>query len=339
MWNNGMAAVGCALAGLAMLTLAGCSGSGTASEPGVDNRQVQNRGADKDNWWNSLPRPEWAAYEKIEQAQDWFEVYRIADDIYAIYEPGQFEEVISFLIVGSDRALLFDTGLGIGDMRQVVSGLTDRDIVVLNSHTHYDHIGGNYQFDTIYGRDTPYTRERTRGSAPDAVAGFLKEGWVWKALPPGFDPATFRSRPFDIDRVVGEGDIIDIGGRRLEILETPGHAPDSICLLDRDNRILFTGDTFYLAPLYTHLEGSDFDAYAASARRLAGLADAIDSALTSHNVPEVDGRYMTALGDAFSAIESGASDDVTVADGYLEYHFDGFSVIVRDSGLPRPATD
>jgi hypothetical protein len=118
------------------------------------NEQVRNRGAGKDHWWNQLPRPEWSAFERIDQDQDWFEVYRIADGVFAIYEPGQFEEVISFLITGEDRALLFDTGLGIGDMKRVVEQLTDLPIVVLNSHTHYDHIGGNYQFDTIFGRDT-----------------------------------------------------------------------------------------------------------------------------------------------------------------------------------------
>ncbi|MDX1482095.1 MAG: MBL fold metallo-hydrolase, partial [Woeseiaceae bacterium] len=134
----------------------------------------------------------------------------------------------------------------------------------------------------------------------------------------------------EIDEYVAEGDVIDLGDRRLEILETPGHAPDSICLLDRENRLLFTGDTFYLAPLYTHIEGSDFDAYAKSAARLAALANDIDSAMTSHNVPVVDGSYMTALGDAFAAIVSGRADEVTIADGYREYFFDGFSVIVRD---------
>ncbi|MEM9403871.1 MAG: MBL fold metallo-hydrolase [Pseudomonadota bacterium] len=313
------------------VVLSGCESDQAAVTDVSDNAQVQGRGADRDNWWDKLPRPEWSAFEKLDTGQDWFEVYAIADDIYALYEPGQFEEVMSFLIVGTERALLFDTGLGIGDIRSVVTNLTDRDIVVLNSHTHYDHIGGNHQFDTIYGRDTPYTRARSVGSDTAAVAGFLREGWVWKELPPGFDPATYRSRPFEIDRIVGEGDVIDIGGRQLEILETPGHAPDSICLLDRANRLLFTGDTFYLAPLYTHLEGSDFDAYSASAARLAELADQIDAALTSHNVPVVDARYMTALGDAFASIEAGTANDVRISDGYREYGFDGFSVIVRDT--------
>lgn len=295
----------------------------------LDNEQVTGRGADKDNWWDKLPRPEWSAFERVEQAQDWFEVYLIADDVYAIYEPGQFEEVISFLIIGDDNALLFDTGLGIGDMRQVVDELTNLDIIVLNSHTHFDHIGGNYQFDTIYGRDTDFTRNRSLGSPAEDLADFLQDGWVWKPLPEAFVAEEYRSRPFSISRIVGEGDIIDIGGRSLEILITPGHAPDSICLIDRENRLLFTGDTFYLAPLYTHLAGSNFDDYAQSAARLAGLADSIDSALTSHNVPVVDSSYMTALGDAFASIKANTANDFTISDGYREYHFDGFSIIVK----------
>ena len=317
---------------LLMMVLAACGGGdrpAAGATEVVDNEQVQNRGANKDNWWDSLPRPEWSAYRKIEQSEEWFEVYLVDDDIYAIYEPGQFEEVMSFLIIGEDFALMFDTGLGIGNIRKVVDQLTDLDVVVLNSHTHYDHIGGNHLFDTIYGTELEYTKTRAMGSPPEAVADFLREGWVWKDLPPGFSAEDFRSHAFDIDRYVYEGDEIDIGGRILEVLFTPGHAPDSICLLDRENRLLFTGDTFYLAPLYTHLPGSSFEDYARTAERLAGLAGDIDRAFTQHNVPVVDASYMTALGQAFADIESGAATDVTISDGHREYHFDRFSVIVK----------
>ena len=300
-----------------------------ALERTANNAQVQGRGADKDQWWHMLPRPEWAAFGRVRQDQDWFEVYRVDDDVYAIYEPGQFEEVISFLIVGDARALLFDTGLGIGDMRRVVRQLTDREVIVLNSHTHYDHIGGNHQFERIYARDTDYTRARARGSEPAAVAGFLQPGWVWKPLPAGFDRAAYRSRPFSIERSVDDGDVIDLGGRRLEVLSTPGHAPDAICLLDRERRLLFTGDTFYLASLYAHLEGSDFDTYAASAARLGALATEVDAVLTSHNVPRADPRYLGGLAAAFDAIRAGTATDYIVSDGLREYIFQDFSIIVE----------
>lgn len=312
-----------------LLMLAACGGADDAG----DNPQVTNRGADRDHWWDELPRPAWQAFEKIPQPQDWFEVYRVSDGVFAIYEPGQFEEVISFLITGEERALLFDTGLGIGDMHRVVDGLTDLDVVVLNSHTHYDHIGGNHQFETVYAADTPFTRNRAKGSSTAAVADFLKEGWVWKPLPEGFSKSEFRSRAFDIDETVADGDVIDLGGRRLTVLLTPGHAPDALCLLDRDNGILFTGDTFYLAPLYTHLEGSDFDAYADSAARLAALSDEYEHAYTAHNVPRVAGRYIVAMDRAFRAIIDATAGDYTKTDGNRQYFFDDFSVIVDPAAL------
>ncbi len=82
--------------------------------------------------------------------------------------------------------------------------------------------------------------------------------------------------------------------------------------------------------MYTHLPGSSFEAYTSTAARLAELAPVIDTAITSHNVPVVDSSYMTALGRAFADIEAGRAEEVTISDGYREFHFDGFSVIVAD---------
>ena len=94
----------------------------------------------------------------------WFEVYQVAPAVFAIYEPHQAEETIGYLIVGHQRALLFDTGMGIGDVKSVTAQLTHLPIVVLNSHTHDDHVGGNWQFDTVYGMDTDFTRKSAQGS-------------------------------------------------------------------------------------------------------------------------------------------------------------------------------
>ena len=112
---------------MAMATLS-CSNKKDNNASSV--QQIQNRGEGKNNWWDSLPRPAWSQFEKIDQDQDWFEVYLVQPGIYAIYEPGQFDEVISYLITGSEKALLFDTGLGIGDIKKVVEKLTDLEIFV-----------------------------------------------------------------------------------------------------------------------------------------------------------------------------------------------------------------
>lgn len=322
----GLVLVGALLAAAA-LHAAPATTADAAAEQGVDDR-----GADTERWWDALPRPAWSAFERIAPELVWFEVYRLRPDLYAIYEPGQFEEVISYLILGRDRALLFDTGLGIGDITAAVRAVTELPVWVLNSHSHYDHIGGNHAFERIYGLDLPYTRERTQGLAHDEVAEAVSPGWIWKPTPAGFDPASYRIRPYAIDRVVTEGFTLDLGGRTLEVLLTPGHAPDSLCLLDRANRLLFTGDTFYPAPLYTHIPGADFAAYRRSARRLAELAPLVDHLLPGHNVPWVESVYLGRMADAFDAVAADAAPYDRAGD-LRQYRFDGFSILV-----PEPAS-
>jgi len=109
-----------------------------ASDSGIDNR-----GSGTAEWWDKMPRAEWSRFDRLDDGTGWFEIYRITPRVIALYEPGQFEEVISFLILGDERALLFDSGLGIGDIASEVRSLTDLDVVLLNSHSHYDHVGGN----------------------------------------------------------------------------------------------------------------------------------------------------------------------------------------------------
>src|SRR5271170_3520586 len=87
------------------------------------------------DWCKALPRPEYKSLERVLPNDPWFEVYKVAPGVFAIYEPHQAEEVISYLIVGTKQALLFDTGMGIGNLQSLVSRLTSRPIVVLNSHT------------------------------------------------------------------------------------------------------------------------------------------------------------------------------------------------------------
>lgn len=286
---------------------------------------VEGRGAETANWWDKLPRAEWAAYERVLKEEAWYEIYRVFPDVYAIYEPGQFEEVISFLIVGEDRALLFDTGLGLTPIAPTISKLTDKPVSVLNSHSHYDHIGGNHEFEDIAGVNVPYALARQAGAPNNVVREFVSGDWLPEA-PPDFNADEYKIEPYEIDGFVRDGIAIDLGSVRLEVLHTPGHSPDSICLLDRANRRLYTGDTFYLAPLYAHLEGSDFDQYATTANRLAALTPNVDHVMTSHNVPVANVKYLQAMADGFAAIQDKSALGVET-DGAYEYAFDGFSII------------
>ena len=181
-------------------------------------------------WCKPLPRPEYKSLERVATSDPWFEVYKVAPDTFAIYEPHQAEEVISYLILGKEKALLFDTGMGISDIRKLVSGLTALPVIVLNSHTHNDHVGGNWQFDTIYSMDTDFSRQNAKGSTADAQDE-LAPGQICGELPKDFDAKSYRTKPWTITKYVHDGDKLDLGHRTLEIISTPGHTPDAICLL------------------------------------------------------------------------------------------------------------
>ena len=287
-----------------------------------------NDAAPTQSWCDHLPRPEYRDLERVDVQEDWFEVYRVADGVYAIYEPFQFQEVISYLIAGSEGALLFDTGMGIGRIGAVARELVNVPIRVLNSHTHYDHVGGNAEFDDILALDTPYTRRSARGTANEEVRGQVVPGALCRELPRGVDPAAYRIRPFEIGEVIGDGHTIDLGDRRLEVLTIPGHTPDSVMLLDRDNGLLWTGDTFYRGPIWLISEETDLDAYGASLQRMADLVPNLRLVLPGHNIPVAEPSQLPALQAAFEAVRDGSREPDEVDGGSLLFEFDGFSFLI-----------
>jgi glyoxylase-like metal-dependent hydrolase (beta-lactamase superfamily II) len=283
--------------------------------------------AQQPEWCKKLPRSAYSRLERIPDPDAWFEVYRIRPGVFAIYEPHQLEEVISYLIVGSDRALLFDTGMGISDIQDVVQRLSKLPISVLNSHTHNDHVGDNWRFSDIYGMDTNFTRANARGSKADAQAE-LAPGEICGALPAGFDAKAYATKPFHIAHWLHDGDVIDLGGRTLKVIATPGHTPDAIALLDAKNGLLFTGDSFYLGPIYLYRPETDLDAYVASMQKLAALTPHLQLLLPSHNVPVADPRYLPKVVMAIEQVRRGGVKPIAT-DGKHEYVFQDFSFLMQ----------
>lgn len=279
--------------------------------------------AEKPEWCRNLPRPEYANLERIKIADPWFEVYRIRPDVFAIYEPHQYEEVISYLVVGSKKALLFDTGMGISNIRKVVEGLTSLPVIVLNSHTHNDHVGDNWRFKDVYGMDTNFTRTNAKGSTEDAQAE-LAPDQICGQLPPGFDAKQYSTKPFHISHWLHDGDKIELGGRTLQVIATPGHTPDSISLLDEKNGLLFTGDTFYPGPIFLYRPETDLDAYTASVKKLAALVPRLQLLLPAHNVPVAEPSWLPKVVEAIEQVRSGKLKGV-YQNGSWMYSFKGFS--------------
>lgn len=279
-------------------------------------------------WCKPLPRPEYRTLLRMPINDPWFEVYRVAPETYAIYEPHQAEETISYLIVGTKQALLFDTGMGIGNIQKVTSQLTKKFIVVLNSHTHNDHVGGNSEFTFIYGMDTDFTRKNARGSRADAQAEIASDE-ICGHLPPGFNPKTYITKPWKISRFVPDGFTVNLGGgRKLEIIATPGHTPDAIALLDRANGLLFTGDTYYPAPIWLYRPETDMDAYVASAKKLAALAPQVKLVLGAHNVPVAQPDVLPKLVAAIEAVRSGKGEVKAAGSGKAMHTFQDFKFLL-----------
>jgi glyoxylase-like metal-dependent hydrolase (beta-lactamase superfamily II) len=288
-----------------------------------------------EGWWSALPRASWSQFEKVTTAETWFEVYKLPGDVYALYEPGQFQEVISFLILGTDKALLWDTGMGIGNIRACVEELTDLPITVLNSHSHMDHVSGNALFDEILAYNLDSTLEKlTQGRTHEQNARQLAGDSVWMPLPEAFDPENYATAGKAPTGTAADGEVLDLGGRSLEVIHTPGHAADAIMLIDAGNKIIFTGDTYYPAPLYAFSSDSNFDEYLASMKKvvekIAPLG--LEWIYASHNEVVQGTEVLGQVVDAMSQIASGEKTDYVVdEDGLRLYTFEtGVRVITRD---------
>ena len=279
------------------------------------------------DWCRQIPRPEYRVLARVHRSEPWFEIYRVAPGVFAIYEPHQFEEVISYLILGEKRALLFDTGMGIGDIKHVVESITPLPVAVMNSHTHNDHVGGNWQFSEIYGMDTEFTRTNARGSRDDAQAEVTRDALCGQ-WPAGFNPRAYVTRPWHVARWMHDGDTMDLGGRVLEVIATPGHTPDAVCLIDRKNGILFTGDTYYPAPIWLYRPETDLDAYAHSVERIAVLAPKLHVLFTAHNIPVAEPSQLPRLAKAFKKVRAGKVQPVTAGEGKVHYDVDGFEFLM-----------
>lgn len=230
----------------------------------------------------------------------------VAQDVHAILEPHHFEQVISYLILGEEAAVLLDTGMGVGNVRALVEEMTDKPITVVNSHYHWDHIGDNHRFGhiAIHAVEAHLLEQEP---PEELLREAMRPMSFWGPAPADFDPASYCILPSKAERILEEGDVLKLGGRRLRVLHTPGHSPGSICLLGEEEGLLFTGDTVYEGPLYAHFEDSDLLAYHDTMKRLAHLAPHLRLVLPAHNRTPLEPEILMEMAEGLSRIVAGGA--------------------------------
>lgn len=233
----------------------------------------------------------------------WFTISKIDADTYAISEPGHWERCISYLALGTRSAALIDTGLGIGNIRRLTDSLTELPVKVLTTHVHWDHIGGHGLYDEIYVHEAEkaWLVEGVPLPLSQIRSDLIREP-LTKPIPPQFAPDSYTPFTGQPTGLLQDGDVIDLGGRQLLALHTPGHSPGHLCFLDTARGYLFTGDLLYQGTLYAFYPSTDPVAYAASIARLAELPG-IKKLLPAHNDLDIPVDLLAQANRAFKRLQ------------------------------------
>mgnify|MGYP001817320166 CR=1 FL=1 len=235
---------------------------------------------------------------EVETSSDWYRVTALSSNTYILEEPSSSQGNVSYLLVGEDGAILFDTGSGENEIvdglkiRNIIEELTDLPVTLLLSHFHFDHVLNVAEFDAVAFPDLPFLRERV------SVDGRL----------------TLRTD----DLFVGEGPIpievgewlpldkeIDLGNRTIRLVNIPGHTRESVAIIDDSNREAFLGDFLYNGTLFL-FSNEDLIPYGESARLLSSLLGPEYRLFGAHGDPEIPNEKLQNLQDLLAGIQDGS---------------------------------
>jgi glyoxylase-like metal-dependent hydrolase (beta-lactamase superfamily II) len=218
-------------------------------------------------------------------ADQWWMATQAGDDVTRLVEPRVNPVIESNVwhVRGHDADLLIDSGNGFAPIKPIVDVLSQgRPVIALVTHGHFDHVGGLREFQDRRGHPAdadetrePYAMRVHQADFPEgaeemfAFYGYPTPRLIVEALPSeDFDDVGWTSPGAEFTSALDDGDLIDLGDRRLEVLHVPGHTPGSIAVWEADTGLLFTGDTAYVEG---KLHFDDPQAAGRSLRRLREL--------------------------------------------------------------------
>lgn len=261
---------------------------------------------------------------------NYYDIEKISPTTYKIYEDFQAS---MYLVCGTQRAVLIDTGYGGSDVWKEIRALTSLPVSVINTHGHIDHVMGNRLFESArLNSADKFIYDDFLSEFPEIMRYEMTQGQYAEEL-----------KDFDIDSVkfpepedIKEGDVIELGGVKLEVLEAPGHTPGSIVLVNREEKILFSGDAV-IEHLWMFLDHScSNEVCLASLRKVrnaaftAGIEKIYNGHYAYHPMPVsildtmVDGMEQIVAGKA-----QGKPFEMEQGKG-VEYSFDGWSVLCKE---------
>jgi glyoxylase-like metal-dependent hydrolase (beta-lactamase superfamily II) len=227
--------------------------------------------------------------------------------------------IYSFLLCGTKQAILIDTGMGFTDMKSITDELTSLPVSVVNTHGHLDHIARNYQYETAYlhpADEAVFLQHSAYDYRCFLLEGLLTEAklpkWLLK-LPIVHEQAkkfcTIPAR--ENRRPLSDGMLLDLGGRTLEVICTPGHTPGSVCLLDIERRQLFSGDTVCDEGVLLHLDHSNsVETFKESILRLKAASERFRTIWPAHHALSLDHSWLDEYITCADQIIAGTAETV-----------------------------
>lgn len=249
----------------------------------------------------------------------WFSVKPIDADTYAISEPRHWEEPHSYLLCGLEQALLIDTGLGVADMGAEVRRQTKLPVLAAVTHAHWDHIGGL----GCFARTAVHEAEASWLSGqfplpPQAVRANLMARPCH--FPEGFSPREYRVYSGGAGELLRDGETIDLGGRQVQVLHTPGHSPGHCCFYEAARGFLFAGDLLYAGCLDAFYPTTDPQQFARSVEKVRTLP--VRRILPGHHRLDLPTDFAARVGDAWQSLARRG----LLYQGSGRFSFDGFQI-------------
>ena len=198
---------------------------------------------------------------------NWFTIEQIDRDTFSISEYKHWEETHCYLLCGEKYAILIDTGLGVSNIRKIVDSLTKLPVMTVTTHVHWDHIGGHKYFDNIAVHEAEKDWLSVRFPIPlQVVKNNLTR--IPCDFPRDFDINAYQIFQGIPQRILHDGDFLNLGGREIQVVHTPGHSPGHCCFYEPERNYLYSGDLIYKGSLDAFYPTTDPKLFYQSIRRI-----------------------------------------------------------------------